>query len=106
MPPSFSSADHQNGAAPLPLFRPEALAAQQQKFHGEIILIRPLSLMLLTWFALGITAAVLGFLLLGQYTERVHVSGVIAVAGSNSSAETLQAQLFVPGRFIGRLHTG
>ncbi len=31
---------------PAPLFRPEALDAQQQKFYGEILLLRPLSLTL------------------------------------------------------------
>src|SRR6476469_3948137 len=69
---------------PLPLFRPEAIAALQQKFYCEIILIRPFSLVLLCWFALGITAAVLGFLFLGQYTERARVQGVITF---NQSAE-------------------
>ena len=66
---------HSNQGEPLPLFRPEAIAALQQKFYGEIILVRPFSLMLLCWFALGITAAVLGFLFLGQYTERARVPG-------------------------------
>jgi hypothetical protein len=89
---------------PLPLFRPEAIAALQQKFYGEIILIRPFSLMLLCWFALGITAAVLGFLFLGQYTERARVPGVITVSGVSSPA--MAAELYVPGRWIGRLHAG
>ena len=40
--------------------------------------------MLLCWFALGISAAVLGFLFLGQYTERAHVPGVITVSGISS----------------------
>src|SRR6476659_4728258 len=70
---------HSNGH-PLPLFRPEAIAALQQKFYGEIILVRPFSLMLLCWFALGITAAVLGFLFLGQYTERARVPGIMSAS--------------------------
>jgi hypothetical protein len=101
---SLSSANGNNSVEPLPLFRPEALIAQEQKFYGEIILIRPFSLMLLSWFALGITAAVLGFLFLGHYTERAHVSGVIAIAPVSS--ETLEASVFVPGHLIGRLHSG
>ena len=88
---------------PLPLFRPEAIAALQQKFYGEIILIRPFSLMLLCWFALGISAAVLGFLFLGQYTERARVPGVMTV--SDVSSQQI-AEIFVPGRWIGRLHAG
>jgi hypothetical protein len=110
---SFGTADSQNNARPdsaepLPLFRPEAVLAQQQKFYGEIVLIRPLSLMLLSWFALGITAAVFGFLFLGHYTERAHVSGVIALspAADSPAAKVLEASLFVPGRLIGRLHPG
>ena len=99
---SFGAADRHNSDEPLPLFRPEAVAAQQQKFYGEIVLIRPFSLLLLSWFAIGITASVAAFLLLGHYTERVHVSGIIASA----SAENLEASFFVPGRLIGRLHPG
>ena len=104
---SVTSADRHNSAEPLPLFRPEALAAQQQKFHGEIILIRPFSLMLLGWFAIGITTAVLGFFLLGQYTEKAHVPGMITsgrVAGA--SASRLEADFYVPGSLIGRLRPG
>lgn len=106
---SFGTADRHNSVEPLPLFRPEALAAQQQKFYGEIILIRPFSLLLLSWFAVGITSAVLGFLLLGHYTERAHVSGVLAVspaANASASAENLEAFFFVPGRLVGQLHPG
>jgi len=93
-----------NSVEPLPLFRPEAIAALQQKFYGEIILIRPFSLMLLCWFALGISAAVLGFLFLGQYTERARVPGVMTV--SEASSPQLAAEIYVPGRWIGRVHAG
>ena len=104
---SFSTEDRHNSVEPLPLFRPEALAAQQQKFYGEIILIRPFSLVLLSWFAIGITASVAAFLLLGHYTERAHVSGIIAGGpASGSNAENLEASFFVPGRLVGRLHPG
>ena len=100
--------NHSNGT-PLPLFRPEAVAALQQKFHGEIILIRPFPLMLLCWFALGITAAVLGFFFLGQYTEKARVPGVITTTGSvvpDSGATKAEAALYVPAGMIARLHPG
>src|SRR3954469_12096380 len=103
------SAESHSNEPPLPLFRPEAIAALQQKFYGEIILIRPFSLMLLCWFALGITAAVLGFLFLGQYTERARVPGIITTAGpavSNSGAPKLEAEVYVPEGMIARLHPG
>jgi hypothetical protein len=98
-----------SSAPPLPLFRPQAVAALQQKFYGEIILVRPFPLMLLCWFALGITAAVLGFLFLGQYTERARVTGVITVgrtAGFTAAAPNLSAEIYVPGQWIGQVHAG
>ncbi len=101
-----SPSDH---SEPLPLFRPEAIAALQQKFYGEIILVRPFSLMLLCWFALGITAAVLGFLFLGQYTERARVPGVInasSVSYPGASGTATQAELYVPANLLNRLHVG
>ena len=103
-----SSVESQSNGNPLPLFRPEAVAALQQKFHGEIILIRPFPLMLLCWFALGITAAVLGFLFLGQYTEKARVPGMITIAGPapNSSAAKSEAEIYVPAPMIVRLHPG
>jgi hypothetical protein len=94
------SLESHSNEPPLPLFRPEAIAALQQKFHGEIILIRPFPLMLLCWFALGITAAVLGFFFLGQYTEKARVPGVITNAGQS------QAAIYVPANLIARLHPG
>jgi len=106
---TLSSVESPSSAEPLPLFRPEAIAALQQKFYGEIILIRPFSLVLLCWFALGITAAVLGFLFLGQYTERARVPGVITisrVSGTSAGAQQMAAELYVPGRWIGSLHAG
>lgn len=87
---------------PLPLFRPEAIAAQQHKFYGEILLIRPLSLALLFWLGIGISAVVLGFLLLGTYADRAKVTGVLVPGGS---AE-LEADLYVPSRAIQFVHAG
>jgi hypothetical protein len=105
---TLSSVESPSSVEPLPLFRPEAIAALQQKFHGEIILIRPFSLMLLGWFAVGIVAAIVGFLCLGQYTERARVPGIVTVASSAGlhSVPDLEAEFYVPGRWIGRLQPG
>ena len=106
---TLSSVESPSSVEPLPLFRPEAIAALQQKFHGEIILIRPFSLMLLGWFAVGIVAAIVGFLCLGQYTERARVSGIVtavSAAGLSSPAPGLEAEFYVPGRWISRLQPG
>jgi len=100
---------HRNDSEPLPLFRPEAIAALQQKFYGEIILVRPFSLMLLCWFALGITAAVLGFLFLGQYTERARVPGIISassLSNQGSIGTGTAAEFYVPASLRDRLHVG
>jgi hypothetical protein len=81
---------------PLPLFRAEALAARQHKFYGEILLIRPLSLTLLVWLGIGISAAVLGFLLLGTYTEKAYVDGFLLPRETDSR----QADLFIPAQMV------
>jgi len=60
---------------PLPLFRPEVLASQQQKAYGEILRIRPLSAALLVWLGIALAILVLGVLLLGYYTGSIHASG-------------------------------
>lgn len=52
---------------PLPLFRPEVLASQQQKFFGNALAIRPLSGTFFIWLGLALAGAVLGILILGPY---------------------------------------
>lgn len=52
---------------PLPLFRPEVLASQQQKFFGNVLGIRPLSGTFFIWLGLILAGGVLGILILGQY---------------------------------------
>jgi hypothetical protein len=106
---TLSSVESHSNGNPLPLFRPEAVAALQQKFYGEIILVRPFPLMLLCWFAMGITAAVLGFLFLGQYTETIRVPGVMTISGPaipTAAAAKLEAAVYVPVRLLRRLHPG
>src|SRR5205807_9764630 len=90
-------APQQGEKEPLPLFRPEALASQQQKLYGEILLIRPLSLAFLGWLGIAIAGCVLGFLLLGQITEIARVSGVLLPSPETTAAST-EADLFVPDR--------
>ena len=48
-----------------------------------------------------LTTAVLAFLLLGHYTEKARVSGVLVRSGAN-----VEANLYVPGRFIRALKPG
>ena len=63
--------------APLPLFRAEALAARRQGMQGDILLIRPLSLVLLGWLGMILAASAIGFLVLGKYTPTQKVEGTI-----------------------------
>jgi hypothetical protein len=65
--------------------------------------------MLLCWFALGITFAVLGFFFLGQYTEKARVPGIITTvdpAAANAGSAKSEAAVYVPADMIARLHPG
>lgn len=59
------------------IFRREALEAQQTSWIGEIQLIRPPSLSLLTGGVAVAVLAVGAFLAFGEYTRKVHVTGVL-----------------------------
>jgi hypothetical protein len=96
-----SRASH-NGGNPLPLFRQEALLYQQQKFYGDIILIRPLSLTLLTWLAIAIVALAVGLLGFGHYTEKLR----LPVSPSSDSGADNQVELHVPGRWLSLVQPG
>ena len=59
------------------IFRPEVLESQRSSWVGEIQLIRPLSLTLLTLGTVAAAIAVGAFLTLGEYTRKVRVAGVL-----------------------------
>jgi hypothetical protein len=87
------------------LFRPEAVAAQQQKFYGDIVLIHPFSLTFLTLLAVFLVSIVFGFLILEPYTDVAHVSGILPASRSSSDREPL-AKLYVPSRAIPFMRPG
>lgn len=60
------------------LFRPEALSHHQREWLGSIQLIRPVSLTVLTLLVVITTVVVAAFLMLGEYTNKAHVSGYLA----------------------------
>jgi|SRR5947209_4589870 len=91
--------EEQTRSNSLPLFRPEALAERQQKFYGDILLIRPFSLTFFTVLGMTIASVVLGFLFFGHYTERVHVVGTVGTAAH-------EAELYVPQQGSGLIHPG
>ena len=59
------------------LFRQEALDFHQEKLLGDIVLVRPLSVSLLTSIAVGIALTVMGFACWGTYTRKAHVTGYL-----------------------------
>lgn len=59
------------------LFRPEALAGQQQAWLGSIQLLRPLSLKLLTAAAVGSVVLVGVFLCSAEYSRKARVGGYL-----------------------------
>jgi membrane fusion protein len=62
------------------LFRQEALEAQQTRSLGEIILIRPVSLTLLSMLAGAVAVVIISFLTFGTYTARSTVSGQLVLS--------------------------
>ena len=60
---------------PQPLFRPEVLDAKRRSWLGGISLAQPLPLWVLTGFAVCATAAIVLFLIVGEYRQRSRVVG-------------------------------
>jgi hypothetical protein len=102
LPGSNSQAEARSGF--LPLFRREALAAQDRT-HGEILLIRPFSLMFFTWLLLGIAAAGIGFLVAGHYDETARVSASLT-SDDSLPASSPRAVFYIPSRARGLMPTG
>ena len=59
------------------LFRDEAINAQRRRVEGEIIVVRPLQLPYFFAFAFAIIIIVVGFLIFGEFTNRVRVVGTL-----------------------------
>ena len=62
------------------LFRAEAEQERANAWLGRILLTRPLSFVFLTTAAVGIAIAVATFFLVGEYTRKARVTGVLAPA--------------------------
>lgn len=59
------------------LFRAEAVDAQRQSWLGEVQLVRPTSLTLLTVGVLAGLALIIAFLVLGEYARKARIAGVL-----------------------------
>ena len=60
-----------------PLFRREAIEAHRQQWMGEVRLVRPVSLSVLVVLLVAVAVAVGSWLVLGEYTRKAHVRGVL-----------------------------
>jgi len=72
------------------LFRTAASEAQQVKWLGEIVLIRPTSFIFLTLFAGTLAVLVVSFFVWGSYTKRSTVSGQLVPANGQIKVHTPQ----------------
>ncbi len=60
-----------------PLFRREAIEAHRQQWMGEVRLVRPVSMSVLVAVLVAVAIAVGCWLVLGEYTRKAHVRGVL-----------------------------
>lgn len=65
----------------MPLFRSESEEARATAWLGRVVLLRPLSFTFLTLAALGIALALAAFFLIGEYTRKARVTGLLAPRG-------------------------
>lgn len=102
----MQQADTNSGPVPLPLFRAEAMAARQQNAQGEILLIRPFSLVFLCWLGVALAVTTLGFLFFGHATENLWIEGTIATSAPSHSTAQLEAVFQVPEAQLHQLQPG
>ena len=73
------------------MFRPQALAAQQTRWLGEIHIATPPRRWIVVSVALLFTAAIVAYLFLGEYTRRETVPGTLVPAAGLLNLDALQA---------------
>ncbi len=61
------------------LFREEVVSSRRQKWLGDILLVRPVSLRILTLIAVAITASIVMVLFFVEYTRKERVTGQLAL---------------------------
>ncbi|MFD9896935.1 HlyD family secretion protein [Mesorhizobium sp. NPDC059025] len=59
------------------LFRPEAIAAQKDTWLGHTVLLRPLGVSITAALGVIIVLAITAYLIFGEYTRRVRLTGVV-----------------------------
>jgi membrane fusion protein len=92
-------------AAPLPLFRPAAVAAQRHDWRGEIVLTRAWSFAMLAAFLAAVACALALFAYFGSYTAHVALHGRLVVEQgvvevASGAAGTIVERRAVEGRRV------
>jgi membrane fusion protein len=91
--------------APLPLFRPAAVAAQRHDWHGRIVLTRAWSLAGLGAFLAAVACSLILFACFGSYTAHTTLRGRLIVASgvievTSTAAGTIVARRASEGRRV------
>lgn len=91
--------------APLPLFRPAAVAAQRHDWHGRIVLTRAWSLTALGAFLAVVACSLILFACFGSYTAHTTLRGRLVVARgvvevTSSAAGTIVERRAAEGRHV------
>jgi membrane fusion protein len=77
----------------VPLFRTAAIAAKTSRWHGAIIIARPIPMQMAGWLSLSIIVSLALFLIFGEYTRKVRVSGQIVPAAGAIKVVAFQSGL-------------
>lgn len=88
------------------LFRPEAIDGQRQSWLGDVRLVRPVPLTVLTIWAVGMVALLVGYAFIGEYTRKTRIEGVLERQEVGAQPGLLQAALCAPPSSVGLLRTG
>lgn len=105
MPPPGTNSQPVAVPDSLPLFRPEALAAQGSQ-QGEILLIRPLSLALLIWLGIGVGTSILALLFFARIPDAASVNSVLLPTGAGRPGAPWEASFDVPSSLSPFVKTG
>jgi hypothetical protein len=94
-------AETQCATEPLPLFRPEVVC-KQERFFGEVLLIRPFSVGFLGWLIIGAAALTCCVLFFCTYTETAPTR--VGLWHGPVAAHRRLIQLFEPSAVRGKPH--
>lgn len=88
------------------LFRPEAIDGQRQSWLGEVRLVRPLPLTVLTVWAVVFAALLTGYAFIGEYTHKTRLEGALELRAGGAEPGPLRAVLCAAPASVGLLRAG